>query len=261
MTDILQTGIAAARAAGEFLRENARAVPEVSVKDDRSLVTDLDRRAESIIRDAIQRAFPDHAILGEEGGRTGLSEYLWIVDPLDGTHNYVRKTPLYGVSVGLVRREEFVAGIIYLPESDTLFTAEAGGGAFRNDERIRVSEISEMAGCSMAFDSTFRTDTATKTGFLSDLGTRVFNIRMYGSSVVNLTRLAEGCLDIVIEFDDAPWDFAAGACILREAGGMITGFAGEQCTWRTRGYIASNGIVHEEVISCAASRVVRPGRS
>jgi myo-inositol-1(or 4)-monophosphatase len=248
MKDIIETGIKAAREAGTFLLENSGKIKKVTEKVDRSFVTDIDTQTEKIIVERIQSAFPEHNILGEEQGAIAASgEYLWIIDPLDGTHNYIRNIPLYGVSIGIVRKEQFVAGIIYMPEPDDMYVSEEGSGAFKNDMPISVSGRSDISTCTLSFDSSIRYDPVLKPRVLAALGEKVFNVRMFGASTALLTLLAEGKIDISIEFDDKPWDFAAGASLITEAGGKFTDFSGKPATYKTKGYVASNGFVHDEV--------------
>ena len=248
MKDIIEVGIKAAREAGEFLLENADKQKEIIEKDDWTFVTDIDPQAEKIVVDIIQSAFPGHGILCEEESVTKSSgEYLWIIDPLDGTHNYIRGIPLYGVSIGIVYREDIVAGIIYLPVENALYVSEKGNGAFKNEKRIHVSDRKEISLCTLSYDSSIRYDPVLKPKVLAALGKRVFNVRMFGASTTLLTLLAEGKLDISVEFDDKSWDFAAGLSLVKEAGGKFTDFHGTPATYKTKRYIASNGLVHDEV--------------
>ncbi|MGD9201687.1 MAG: inositol monophosphatase family protein [Chitinispirillia bacterium] len=251
MKNIVDIGIKAARAAGEFLSENAKKKEKtVYLKYDRSLVTDFDSQAEKIIVDIIRSEFPTHSILAEEGNNTAFSnEYLWIIDPIDGTHNFIRGIPLYGVSIGVVCQNDFVAGFIYMPTENDLYFSEKGNGAFKNSAPIKVSNRTGINECTLSFDSGFRRDIELKTNAFKALAPRVFNIRMLGASTTLLTYLAEGKIDIIVEFDDEPWDFAAGASLVTEAGGKITDFDGRDATFKTKGYICSNGFVHNDVIN------------
>jgi fructose-1,6-bisphosphatase/inositol monophosphatase family enzyme len=233
-----------------MLFENEGCKRDISVKKDRSLVTDLDSKAEKIITSMIRNTFPAHGVLGEEGGesQTG-SDYLWIIDPIDGTHNYIRGIPLYGVSIGVVYKEEFIAGVIYLPHDDLLYASEKGSGTFKNGRRVYVSKINDINACTLSYDSCLRDDReGIRSKGLGHFGLTVFNVRMFGSSVIALTCLAEGKLDIVVEFDDKAWDFAAGASLVMEAGGAFTDFHGNTATYKTSGYTGTNGLVHERVL-------------
>ncbi len=254
MKDLIQTGIKAAREAGHLLLENTGNIKKITKKEDRSLVTDLDARAEKIIVEIIQSRFPGHGILCEEGSASvSEGEYLWIIDPLDGTHNYIRGIPLWGVSIGLVRKEEFVGGIIYMPIENALYVSEKGSGAFKNGKRIHVSDRDAIKECTLSYDSFIRGDPVLKPTVLGELGKKVFNVRMFGASTTLLTFLAEGRVDIAVEFDDKPWDLAAGASLIIEAGGAFTDFDGSPTTYRNERYIASNGLVHDEVCGIVKS--------
>jgi myo-inositol-1(or 4)-monophosphatase len=240
----------AASAAGNMLKAGIHDIQSVERKADSSLVTDLDAKAETCIIGMIRNHFPDHAIMGEESGRLQSdSEWLWIVDPLDGTHNFIRGLPLYGVSIGIARGNELVAGVIYLPYDGLLYTAEKGSGAFRNGEKISASSTVPLSRCTMSFDSGIRYDLNTKTRVLAALAPKVFNIRMLGASSILLTLIADGRLDLAVEFDDKPWDFAAGAVIISEAGGRITDFEGGVLTPDSHQYVAANPAIQPEVLA------------
>jgi myo-inositol-1(or 4)-monophosphatase len=247
MNDIIASAIAAAREAGTMLLENVDKVKTITVKGDRTLVTQLDTRAEKIVVAMIRSRFPGHGILCEEGSAAKDGEYIWVIDPLDGTHNYIRGIPNWGVSIGIVHKERFAAGIIYMPCDDEMYVSEQGSGAFKNEARIHVSKRRDLGECTLSYDSNIREDAELKTRVLRELGRRVFNIRMLGASTSLLTLIAEGKMDISVEFDDKPWDFCAGASLILEAGGAFTGFGGKAVSFRDSQYIASNGIVHDEV--------------
>ena len=255
MKDIIDVGIKAAREAGEFLLKNADNQKKIIEKDDWTFVTDIDPKAEKIVVDIIQSAFPGHGILCEEESvPVSDGEYLWIIDPLDGTHNYIRGIPLYGVSIGIVYKEDIIGGIIYLPVEDALYVSEKGNGAYKNEKRIHVSDRKDIGICTLSYDSSIRFNPVLKPKVLTALGKKVFNVRMFGASTTLLTLLAEGKLDISVEFDDKPWDFAAGLSLVTEAGGKFTDFSGTPATYTTKGYVASNGLVHDEV--CGVIRSV-----
>jgi len=245
MTGHLHVAINAAREAGEMLKKNFGAQVKVERKADRSLVSTHDRVAEQIIIGRLREAFPTWSVIGEESGRSASgSDYCWIIDPLDGTHNYLRHIPVYGVSIGLMRGKEFVAGVIYMPAEGDCYVAEQGAGAWKNGQRITVSQGATLEECSMASDSDFRSDVEQKIHFLRQFAPRLFFIRMTGSSTRNLTFLAEGVFDMVVEFNDPIWDFAAGTVLIREAGGKITDHRGGENLADRGGYIATNGRLH-----------------
>lgn len=254
MKDIMNIAVEAAREAGELLRTSRRGALTVEAKPDASLVTNLDREAERIITSRIEAAFPGHDVIGEERGHAARgSEYAWIIDPLDGTHNYIRGMETYGVSIGVCRRERFVAGVIFIPETGEMYSAEHGEGAWRNGERVRVSPRADLSTCCLAFDSELRQDTERKVRALGKLARQVFNVRMLGSSARTLSQIADGVVDGVIEFADHLWDFAAGVVLVEEAGGRITGFTGAPISMTDTAYIATNAHIHEALRAITVS--------
>ncbi|OPX29523.1 MAG: hypothetical protein B1H08_03655 [Candidatus Omnitrophica bacterium 4484_171] len=247
---MINLAIEAAREAGKFLFDNFGKVKEIYTKGDRNLATELDRKAEEMIAGRIKTKYPAHGILGEEKERKELdNEWLWIIDPLDGTHNFIRGIDIFGVSIGIVHNNEFVAGVIYMPKDDELYSAESGSGAYKNSSPIHTSERSSLEDCSISFDSSIRYNPKRTLDVLNRVSVDVFNIRMFGSSVRTLTYVAEGKLDFAIEFHDRPWDFAGGVAIVREAGGRFSDLKGKPPTPKTIGYIASNGIIHSQVLN------------
>jgi myo-inositol-1(or 4)-monophosphatase len=251
MSRILDTAVLAAEMAGQFLSEKFGRVTSIERKADTSLVTEVDKRAEQIVVDVIRENFPRHSICAEERGLDSKDgDWLWIIDPLDGTHNFIRSIPLYGVSIGVAHNNEFVAGVIYLPSEEEFFVAEKGSGAFKNDRKIKVSSVNGLQDASMGFDSTLKVNSSAKSQVMSGFAREVFNVRMFGSSARNLTFIAEGKLDLVIEFDDHLWDFGGAACIISEAGGSITDFSGKPALpVDGQRYIASNGLIHAQAIN------------
>ena len=249
MSKILAVGIEAAKEAGKFIMDNFGKIKEISSKGDSSLATDIDQKAEKLIIDTIKKKFPAHGILAEESGKSGLGrEYLWIIDPLDGTHNFIRDINIFGVSIGVVYKNKFIAGIIYIPVGDELYIAEKGSGTYKNNRKINVSSKEELNDCSISFDSSIRYSPKVMLKTLGVLAKEVFNVRMFGSSARVLSYIAEGKLDGAIEFYDHPWDFAGGACIIKEAGGRLTGLKGKPLTHKNIGYIASNGLIHHKLL-------------
>ncbi|OHD68173.1 MAG: hypothetical protein A2177_08090 [Spirochaetes bacterium RBG_13_68_11] len=245
MTDLMRVAIDAARETGKLLLDRWGRIRSVEAKDDRSLVTDVDREAEALIRARIAAAFPSHAILGEEhGGSCDGADTVWVIDPLDGTHNYIRGIPLFGVSIGVIHRGAFVAGVIGIPAEGLLYAAEHGAGASVNGKRIAVSTRREPASWSVGLDSDLRTGFAGKARVLEELGRSVFNVRMLGSSARSLSLVAEGRLDGLVEFFDKPWDFAAGVAIVEEAGGRVTTFGGGALPCASSAYVAGGAETH-----------------
>lgn len=254
MAEILDTAIAAAQEAGDFLLDNFGKVNKVESKGDRNLVTNLDKKAEIMIRAKIESKFSNHGILGEEDGKkNGASDYLWIIDPLDGTHNYIRKINIFGVSIGIIYKNKFVGGVVYMPNDGEMYWAESGAGAYKNGEKISVSSHGRLKDLSIAFDSSIRYSPEIMLKVLGDLSKEVFNVRMFGSSVRTLTYLAEGVLDCSVEFHDRPWDFSGSVAIIEEAGGKIADLRKNPLTYKTIGYVAANKEAYSQVSEIVAS--------
>ena len=240
--------IEAAKEAGQFLLDNFGKVKTIHTKGDRNLATEIDQQAEEIIVNKIKSKYPAHGILAEEGVRKDLNnEYIWIIDPLDGTHNYIRDITIFGVSIGLVFNNQFILGVIYMPCADELYVGEEHNGAFKNNQRIYVSHKDSLKEASISFDSSIRYSPQKMLPALEKLSQEVFNVRMFGSSARILSYVAEGKLDAAVEYHDRPWDFAAGVSIIREAGGIVTDLGGNQPTYKTVGYITANQSIHTKI--------------
>ena len=248
MYDVLDVATAAAREAGTMLLSRFQGMLAVESKADGSLVTDADRESERIIIEKIRATFPGHGIVGEESvSSRDDADYVWVIDPLDGTHNFIRGIADFGVSIGVRHNGTYCCGVIYMPVEDALYRAERGAGAFKDSRRIRVSTRVKLAACSVGCDSGLRKGATAKAAVIGALGTHAFNIRLLGSSVRMLTYVAEGKLDALIEFEDKVWDCAAGIAIVEEAGGKVSTFSGDPVPFATSDYVASNGIVHQEL--------------
>lgn len=256
MKDIINLGIDLAKEAGVFLKENFGKINKIESKGDRDFVTNLDKESEKMIVSRLKKTFPNHGIIGEEGEATGDdSGYLWIIDPIDGTHNFMRNINIFGVSLGLLYKQQFVGGIIYMPFDDELYVGEKGNGAYKNGRRIRVSKEDDLKKCSISYDSSIRYAPEVMLKVLGVLADQVFNIRMLGSSVRVLTYVAEGKLDFSVEFHDRPWDFAGGVAIIEEAQGKLTTLKGKPLTYKDIGYIASNSVIHDKVLDLVSNNL------
>lgn len=248
MKDLVKIGQIAAKQAGQYLINNFGKIDRIEIKGDRNLATDIDKKAEQIIVDRIKTEFPTHGIFAEESGKEKINtEYTWIIDPLDGTHNYIHNIEIFGVSLGVIHKGDFIVGIVYLPCQKELYIGEKGNGAYKNGEKISVSTTEKLKECSISFDSSIRYSPDLMLKALNKLSKNVFNIRMFGSSARFLTYLAEGKIDLAVEFNDQPWDYAGSVSIIQEAGGKITTLKGKKLSYETVGYIASNGLVHDKV--------------
>ncbi|MBN1649564.1 MAG: inositol monophosphatase [Spirochaetales bacterium] len=249
MTDYLEIAVGAAKEAGSYLLEHFGRQIKSDVKTDFSRVTECDKHVEKMIRSIIMGRWPNHGFTGEEFGVSNpSSEYKWVIDPVDGTHNFIQGIPMFGVSIGLLRRGEFCGGVIYMPCEKKMYIAEKGAGAYRNGERIQVSATDSIKDATLLFDSGLRQDPDPKLKFLASIASKLLNVRMLGASVQNLTLLAEGKADMLVEFNECLWDFAAGLTIVQEAGGRITNHDNSPVTTDSRKYIATNGILHDDII-------------
>ena len=248
-----------AREAGARLREFLAAGVETEYKGDVDLVTIADRTSEKLIRERLSEVFPEHGIYGEEGTRERLeSEYRWYVDPLDGTTNFAHGFPQFCVSLGLEHRPPglnaeqdgaLTAAVVYDPNRDELFTAERGRGAWLNGKRIRVSQTAELAEALVAtgFPSRKRHD-SPNVHFYHEFTLRSHGVRRAGSAALDLAYVACGRFDAFWEFNLNPWDTAAGLLLIDEAGGKTTGFSGGHYRLDSREILASNGLIHEEML-------------
>jgi myo-inositol-1(or 4)-monophosphatase len=251
MREFLDVAQKAAVTAGTLLRAHAGGIREITYKGVINLVTEMDRRSEQTIVEIIHGAFPDHDILAEEETRIeNGSGFLWIIDPLDGTTNYAHGYPNFAVSIGLERAGDVVLGVVYDPMRDELFTAERGRGAWLNGRPIRVSANRELIHSLLA--TGFPYDRAeSRENNLNYFGAFIIvsqEIRRSGSAALDLCAVASGRLDGFWELKLHPWDVAAGSLLVREAGGAVSDFSGERFNIRDREIVASNGIIHGQMI-------------
>jgi len=228
---MLHTAIRAARAAGKVIihAANQDLKLEVSTKDHNDFVTQIDQKAESIILEIIHQAYPDHNFLGEESGEIHYSEgpYRWVIDPLDGTTNFIHKFPMVAVSIAFQIQGKTEVAVIYNPFTQDLFTAEKGRGASLNDRRIRVSNTPKM-------DGAFVTAMVPKgdifspeyESFYAALQLQCSGVRRSGACSLDLAYVASGTFDAFWTVGPKPWDIAAGALLVQEAGGMICSLDG-----------------------------------
>jgi myo-inositol-1(or 4)-monophosphatase len=240
-----------AREAGALLMDYFRQRVTVEYKGEADLVTVADRKSELLIRERLHERWPSFDILGEEGGLqdTG-SDYRWYVDPLDGTTNFAHGFPVFCVSMGLDYKGERIAGVIYDPTRDELFSAEKGGGAFLNQQPIRVSKVSRLAECLVAtgFPSHKRHKNPN-IFFYHQITLHTHGVRRAGSAALDLCYVASGRLDGFWEFNLNPWDTAAGVLMVQEAGGTVSNFKGGPFQLDSRETLASNGLVHEQLLN------------
>ena len=215
------------------------------------LVTEIDRRAERLIQRRLRAAAPRFGFLGEERGeRDAGAEARWIVDPLDGTNNFVHGMPLFGVSIALEVRGRMAAGVIYDPMRRELFTAARGRGARLNGRPIRVSTTARLAASllSTGFSSAFLRQDEPYLGWFKAAQRHSHGVRRIGSTVISLASIAAGRMEGFYERDLWPWDIAAGMLLLQEAGGRVTNFEGRPVALTEGHVIATNGRIHPALL-------------
>jgi myo-inositol-1(or 4)-monophosphatase len=246
--------------AGALIRDFYRRGVATEYKTDVDLVTVADRTSEKLIVERLHAAFPDSGIYGEEGTRDHIDrEYRWYVDPLDGTTNFAHGFPVFCVSLGLEHRPAglaadmdgiLIAGVIYDPMRDELFVTEKGKGAYLNGKKIHASRTYDLAESLLAtgFPSRARHQNPN-VHFYQEVTLRSHGVRRAGSAALDLAYTACGRLDGYWEFNLNPWDTAAGALLVLEAGGTMTGFEGSPFKLDSREVLATNGLIYKEVIT------------
>lgn len=239
-----------AKEAGALLMDFYRKRVKIEYKGDADLVTVADRASEKLILERIRAHWPDHDVVGEEGARIESgADYRWYIDPLDGTTNFAHGFPVFCVSLGLTYRGRRHAGVLYDPTRDELFTAESGGGAFLNGQKIEVSKTPRLAEALVAtgFPSHKRHKNPN-IHFYHVVTLRSHGVRRAGSAALDLACVACGRFDGFWEFNLNAWDTCAGILIVEEAGGKVTGMQGEQVEVTDRNVVASNGLIHDEIL-------------
>ncbi len=257
MHPMLNIAVAAARAAGSLIVRYLDRIDtlNVSTKHMNEFVTEVDREAEAIIIADIRKAYPDHAVLAEESGAAGESAYRWIIDPLDGTTNYVHGFPQFCVSIALEHRGRLDQGVVFDPLRQELFTASRGAGARLDDRRIRVSRRSGLEGALLGTGFPFRGayDLDTYLQTVRALVPRSAGIRRAGAAALDLAYVAAGRLDGFWEFGLEPWDMAAGVLLIREAGGLVTDADGDEHYMESGNIVTGTPKVLRELI-----KVIKP---
>ena len=251
---LLNVMIKAARKASRTLKRDFGEVEhlQASLKGPANFVTAADRRAEEILREELELARPGYGFLGEEGGaREGSDKtHRWIVDPLDGTLNFLHGIPHFAISIGLERESTIVAGLVYNPVTDELFTAERGKGAFLNDQRLRVAARKRLAdavvACALPHPS--RGDVELTRSEHNTVQDRIAGLRRSGAAALDLAWVAAGRFDAYWERGLSPWDMAAGIALVREAGGFVTDPEGREDMIKTGGILAANEDIHRQML-------------
>lgn len=244
----LNIAIEAAKKAGEILKKNFGQKYRVIRKSPKEMVSIVDMQAQEAILEVLEMNFPDYGIITEERRSSpGVEGKNWIIDPMDGTHNYIAGLPFSGVSIGLAKDDDFQLGVIFFPMEDRLYYAAKGKGAFLNDERIAASQNQELSKAMVTFDNQFHLNKKSF-DYYKKLIERAFTTRILGTATNDVCMTAEGRIDGRIWVNTKICDIAAGIVILTEAGGKITNFDGTPCTLDSKQVVASNRKIHEELL-------------
>lgn len=249
---MLNIAIRAARSAGNLIIRSLQHVEhlDITTKGLNDFVTDVDRLAEQEIINAIQKSYPEHAILAEESGVQGDNDTVWVIDPLDGTKNFLHGFPHYCVSIAVVVKGRIEHGVIYDPLRDELFSASRGDGVKLNDRRLRVTKRKELAGGLLATGFPFKSPQHLP-AFLATFNAvfpQVADIRRTGSAALDLAYVAAGRLDGYWEIGLEKWDLAAGALMVEEAGGVVSDFSGGDDYFNTGNIIVGNLRLHKHIL-------------
>jgi myo-inositol-1(or 4)-monophosphatase len=262
---VLNVMIKAAHRAARSLKRDLGEVEQlqVSLKGPRNFVCAADRRAETILREELAKARPDYGFLGEEGGAQAGSDktHRWIVDPLDGTTNFLHGIPHFAIAIALERNGAIVAGLVYNPANDEMFIAERGKGAFLNDKRIRVAARQRLAEAIVACGLPHygRGDLALARDEIAAAQRAFAGLRRYGAATLDLAWVAAGRLDAYWERDLSPWDLAAGSILVREAGGFISDLDGGDAILTKGNVVAGNDTMHRELLRLLQEAAREPG--
>lgn len=226
---MLNIAVRAARSAGEIILRSSDNIGHLRIdqKGKNDYASEVDRSAEREIINIIRAAYPDHAILAEESGQHEGNDFVWVIDPLDGTTNFLHGFPQYAVSIALKYKGRLEVGVIYDPLRDELFTAKRGGGAMLNNRRLRVTQQLTLKGALLGTGFPFKTDLHLKAyvDMFSSLTMECAGIRRAGSAALDLAYVAAGRLDGYWEIGVMEWDMAAGVLLIKEAGGVVTDFS------------------------------------
>lgn len=255
---IINIAVQAARAAGNIIARAVNRLDKVQVteKKPNDFVTDIDKQAEREIIALIEKAYPDHGILGEEGGEKSGNDYCWIIDPLDGTRNFIHGLPHFAVSIAITYKDKIEHGVIYDPIRDELFTASRGKGAQLNERKLRISTRKRLEECLLGTGFPYRHSTAYQAAYLQMLQALMpicGDIRRTGAATLDLAYVACGRLDGFWELGLKPWDIATGILLIKEAGGLVADPQGGEGYFATGNIIAGNAAILRQML-----KIIRP---
>lgn len=250
MSKELEVAKEAAKVAGEKLEIYFETILDLHEKEDKSFVTKADLEAEEIIVKAVQKNFPGHQILSEEAGTIGKpDDFVWMLDPLDGTNNFTRGIPIFATSIALTHKEDTKMAVVYNAVTNTMFTSEKGKGAFWNGEKIEVSDIKIVSDCTLSFSR--GRDKESRAKMLQHFD-KVYPLikspRVLSCASLELSYVASGRLDAFIIQGIKIWDFLGGLLMVEEAGGRVTGLDGGPWDLTSSELLVTNGKIHEELL-------------
>lgn len=257
MHPILNVATKAAREAGRIINRASQDVGalKVQTKDYNDFVSEVDRAAEQAIIDVLKEAYPTHGFFGEESGKTNTeADSIWIIDPLDGTTNFLHNFPCYCVSIALQEKGVLTQAVIYDPVHNDLFTATKGRGAFLNDKRIRVTNRSKLQEGLISTGFPFKDFSYMDVyvDIFKDMAKKTSGLRRPGSAALDLAYVAAGYTDGFFEINLSPWDIAAGALLVQEAGGIVGDFEGNESWLQTGNIVAANPKVFGQMLQVIA---------
>ncbi|PVV08399.1 MAG: inositol monophosphatase [gamma proteobacterium symbiont of Ctena orbiculata] len=254
MNPMLTIAVRAAREAGRIITRNFNRIDRLTISDkgNNDFVSEVDRNAEAVIINLLREKYPNHAILAEESGKQGSDDHIWIIDPLDGTTNFLHGFPQFAVSIALRVKGRLEVGVVYDPVSEEMYTACRGEGAQLNDKKIRVSGRKGLYGALLGTGLPYRDFRFTENymGMLKGLIKESAGVRRPGSAALDFAYVAAGRMDGFWELGLREWDFAAGALLVREAGGLVTDIGGGERYLETGNVIAGNIKVHNAMLKC-----------
>jgi myo-inositol-1(or 4)-monophosphatase len=249
MQPMLNIAIRAARSAGDLILRSSDDVGQLRIdqKGKNDFASEVDRAAEREIINIIRTAYPDHAILAEESGQHEGNDFVWVIDPLDGTTNFLHGFPQYAVSIALKHKNRLEVAVIYDPLRDELFTAKRGGGAMLNNRRLRVTNQTSMKGALIGTGFPFKTDLHLDAyvGMFKAISMEAAGIRRAGAAALDLAYVAAGRLDGFWEIGIMEWDMAAGILLIKEAGGVVTDFSFNDNYLTSGNVIAASPKMHQ----------------
>lgn len=250
MSNFKDIAIQAARQAGDYTLGFLDKDVVYSMKTAHDIQAEADVGSEQIIIKTIKSAFPDHSIFAEESGHEDQqSDYLWVIDPIDGTINFSRHIEEYCVSIALSHKGKILLAVLYAPAMRQLIVAEAGKGAYLNDQRITVSSENKLINCLVVTDNSSNIeDRKRNIATLQELAPQVRHTRIFGSAAWCMGRVAQGQIDLYYKYAFNYWDYAAGILIVQEAGGTVTDMDGQPITIDSQNIVATNGPMHHEML-------------